>query len=60
MDKEKLARITFSTYRGKTGNYGSDLGTPFTYKFPNMTFGPFTSGFRDFIEFMDIPVIPAP
>lgn len=33
MDKEKLARITFTSYRGKIGNYGSDLGVPFTYKF---------------------------
>ena len=28
-----ITRITFQTYRGKIGTYGSDEGTPFIYKF---------------------------
>lgn len=60
-DGERITRLTFTSYRGKIGNYGSDLGKPFKYRFDNFTFGPFNSGFRkDAIEFLDLAVIPVP
>lgn len=55
-----ICRLTFTSYRGKIGNYGSDLGTPFKHSFNNMTFGPFNSGFKDYLDFLDVPVIPCP
>ncbi|KRX02557.1 Mannose-binding lectin [Pseudocohnilembus persalinus] len=59
--KEKvISRLTLTSYRGKIGNYGSDIGTPFCYNFKDYTFGPLTSGYRDYLEFLDFPVIPVP
>lgn len=32
-DKNRISRLTFTSYRGKIGNYGSDKGAPFTNRF---------------------------
>lgn len=60
-DKEKvISRLTFTSYRGKIGNYGSDVGTPFKYKYNDYTFGPLTSGYKDFLEYLEVSVVPVP
>ena len=55
-----ITRITFSTYRGKIGTYGSDEGTPFVHKFWGYTFGPVSGGFIDHLVHLDFPVVPVP
>lgn len=55
-----ITRITFSTYRGKEGTYGSDQGEPFIYKFEGHTFGAFAGGFKDHLKHLEITVCPVP
>lgn len=45
-----LRRITFTTYRGKCINVGSDKGTPFTHSIPNHTFLVGAGSFHKYID----------
>lgn len=47
-----LRRITFTTYRGKCLNVGSDKGTPFNFTFPNHTFLVASGSFEKYIDFL--------
>lgn len=52
--------IGFSTYRGKVASLGVDDGIEFKHTFKNHTFGAFTGGYRDYLDFLTIPIIPVP
>jgi len=57
---EWLDRISFITYRGKTASFGGSGGEEFHYRFDGFTFGAFIGGHRDYIDFLEIPIIPVP
>jgi len=55
-----INKLGFVTYRGKSNSFGIDLGEDFKYRHNNHTFGAVAGGHRDYLDFLSIPVLPAP
>lgn len=55
-----MNKIGFLSYRGKQASFGIDEGTFFSHKYDNYTFGGIIGGFRDYIDFLHIPLLPCP
>lgn len=57
---EVLDFLVLKTYRGKYVEAGGAGGSPFSFRFINQTFGPFAGMTSDYINFLEIPIIPIP
>ena len=55
-----INKLGFVTYRNKSNSFGLDQGEEFKYRHNNYTFGAAAGGFRDYIDFLQFPVLPAP
>jgi len=55
-----LDKLSFVTYRGKTATFGGNGGKEFSHRFEGHTFGAFSGGHRDYLDFLEIPIIPVP
>jgi hypothetical protein len=60
LSEKGITRLTFQTYRGKVGTYGSDEGVPFLHRFDGFTFGAFSGGHRDYLQHLEVLVHPVP
>lgn len=58
--KGTLNCLTFKTYRGKECTLGVDAGIPFSHTFEGHTFGSFSGGHRDYVDSLQIKVLPVP
>lgn len=55
-----INKLCFRTYKSHIGEFGHNVGEPFSYRFPGHTFGAASGGYGEFLDYLILQVVPLP